>query len=313
MSFNWIDALLVLVILVSVWVGWRRGFILSFLDFVRWIGSLLAGLYFYRFVSPWLASFTGWTEVWADPAAFLLIVIIAGPVIQLIGNRLLRRIPKAVHERLINQILGLLPGLANGLMTAVIFSALLFSAPFSDSLTESVQNSFLANRLAVYTNELEAVLTPIFDPAIRETLNSRMIEPESNETVELPFKVENPRSRPELEAEMLDLINKERAANNLPPLKADPEMAEVARKHSADMFACGYFSHNTPEGKDPFERMREDKVQFRTAGENLALAPGLEIAHTGLMNSPGHRANILRPSFGRVGISVLDGGRRGLM
>ncbi|MDQ3129497.1 MAG: colicin V production protein, partial [Acidobacteriota bacterium] len=37
------------------------------------------------------------------------------------------------------------------------------------------------------------------------------------------------------------------------------------------------------------------------------------IAHTGLMNSPGHRANILQPNFGRVGIGVLDGGRRGLM
>jgi uncharacterized protein YkwD len=59
--------------------------------------------------------------------------------------------------------------------------------------------------------------------------------------------------------------------------------------------------------------MREDDVRFRTAGENLALAPSLQIAHTGLMNSPGHRANILRPQFGRVGIGILDGGRRGLM
>ena len=79
------------------------------------------------------------------------------------------------------------------------------------------------------------------------------------------------------------------------------------------MFARGYFSHYTPEDKDPFERMREANVKFRAAGENLALAPTLQIAHTGLMNSPGHRENILRPAFGRVGIGILDGGRRGLM
>jgi len=112
---------------------------------------------------------------------------------------------------------------------------------------------------------------------------------------------------------MLELINRERAANNLEPLEADPEMTEVARLHSADMFARSYFSHNTPEGKTPFERMRDQDVRYRTAGENLALAPTLQIAHTGLMNSPGHRANILQPRFGRVGIGILDGGRRGLM
>jgi uncharacterized protein YkwD len=59
--------------------------------------------------------------------------------------------------------------------------------------------------------------------------------------------------------------------------------------------------------------MREANVRFRIAGENLALAQTLQMAHTGLMNSPGHRANILRPQFGRVGIGIMDGGKRGLM
>ena len=171
-----------------------------------------------------------------------------------------------------------------------------------------------ANRLAGYTDELETALTPIFGEAIKQTLNRRIpTEPESNEIVSLPFKVENAPPRPDLEAEMLELVNQERAANGLAPLEADPELTEVARRHSADMFARGYFSHYTPEGKDPFDRMRESNVSFRNAGENLALAPTLQIAHTGLMNSPGHRANILRPQFGRVGIGILNGGRRGLM
>jgi uncharacterized protein YkwD len=112
---------------------------------------------------------------------------------------------------------------------------------------------------------------------------------------------------------MLELVNRERAANGLEPLASDPEMTEVARRHSADMFERGYFSHNTPENKTPFDRMRAADVRFRTAGENLALAPTLSIAHTGLMNSPGHRANILEPRYGRLGIGILDGGRRGLM
>jgi uncharacterized protein YkwD len=59
--------------------------------------------------------------------------------------------------------------------------------------------------------------------------------------------------------------------------------------------------------------MRAKKVKFLTAGENLSLARTLIMAHEGLMNSPGHRANILQPAFGRVGIGILDGGIYGIM
>ena len=79
------------------------------------------------------------------------------------------------------------------------------------------------------------------------------------------------------------------------------------------MFQQGYFSHVSPGGKGPFDRMRNDGVQFTNAGENIALAPTLDIAHSGLMHSPGHRANILRPEFGRLGIGIVDGGKYGLM
>ena len=112
---------------------------------------------------------------------------------------------------------------------------------------------------------------------------------------------------------MLELVNSERTAAGLQPLAADPELTEVARQHSADMFKRGYFAHVTPENRSPFDRIREADVRFLTAGENLALAPTVQLAHNGLMNSPGHRANILPSSFGRVGIGIMDGGMHGLM
>lgn len=314
MNFNYIDALLVLIILFNAFVGWRRGFVLGLIDLTRWIAGLLAALYFYQPVSRWLESLAGWEEVWSQPSAFILIVIAAGLVIQILGNYLLGRMPRDVHKSRINQFLGILPGFVSGLITAAFVSALLFSMPFSDGFQENLRESRTANRLAAYTDELETALTPIFGEAIKQTLNRRIpAGTEANEIVSLPFKVENARQRPELEAEMLQLINRERIANGLAPLQADPELTEVARRHSADMFARGYFSHYTPERKSPFDRISESNLSFRTAGENLALAPTLQIAHNGLMNSPGHRANILRAQFGRIGIGILDGGRRGLM
>jgi uncharacterized protein YkwD len=236
--------------------------------------------------------------------------------VHLLGQLLTRRFEHDVHERPANQLLGILPGLANGLITAVIVAALLLALPLREGLRERIRESRLVNRLGVYAERLETTLHPVFGEAasqIAETLNLLTVEPHSDERVELPFKVVSSRPRPELEARMLELVNRERIAAGLRPLAPDPELREVARAHSSDMLARGYFAHNTPEGLDPFDRMRSSNVRFQTAGENLALAPTLQLAHTGLMNSPGHRANILQREFGRVGIGIMDGGTRGLM
>ena len=313
MSFNFIDILLIFFILLSVLYGWHRGFILSLLDLLRWIGSVLAGLHFYQPLARRLGLINDWTEVWNQPLAFVLIVAAVSILFQIVAYALLRRLPGDIHKRSVNRLLGTLPGFVNGLILAAILSSMLFSMPFSDGLQEKTRESATANYLAGYTEELETALSSIFGDAVQQTLNRRTIHPESNERVELPFKVSETRPRPEIEAQMLELVNRERLAAGLKPLEADPELTEVARRHSADMFARGYFSHNTPENLSPFDRIRAADVRFLTAGENLALAPTVEIAHTGLMNSPGHRANILRPQFGRVGIGVIDGGRRGLM
>jgi uncharacterized protein YkwD/uncharacterized membrane protein required for colicin V production len=314
MAISWIDLLLILIIALSMASGWHRGFILSSLDLARWIISWVAALLFYKPVADWLGHITDWTETWRMPAAFLIILLTVGILFQMGGRAILRRIEKEYHQHKINRWLGLVPGVVTGFVMAALISALLFSLPISDGFSRSVQESTLANRFASYTDDLESVLSPIFEPAVRRGLNRfTTIQPGSDAFVELPFKVENTKPLPVLEAEMLEMVNKERIAHGLKPVEADPEMTEVARRHSADMFARGYFSHYTPERKDPFDRMRDMDVRFRAAGENLALAPTLEIAHTGLMNSPGHRANILQPRFGRLGIGIMDGGRRGLM
>jgi uncharacterized protein YkwD len=313
MAINYIDALLVVVVLLSAAAGWRRGFILGVLDLLRWAGGLLLGLRFYQPFARWLAPRVSWDAAWTPPVAFLLTAVAAGALIQIVGSLLLRRVRDNVHERRTNRALGVLPGFANGLIAAAIFASLLLAAPLPERLQTDARASVVANRLAAPTERLESALAPVFDEAIRRTLTQLTIKPESGETVHLDYTVANPRPRPDLEAQMLELVNRERAAAGLRPLAPDAEMTEVARKHSTDMFARGYFAHVNPEGRSPFDRMDKAGVKFKTAGENLALAPTLQIAHTGLMNSPGHRANILQPAFGRLGIGIMDGGRRGLM
>jgi uncharacterized protein YkwD len=315
MSLNFIDLLLVLILLLSVWYGWHRGLLLGLLDLVRWIGSLLVGLRYYQPVGQWLGPRLGLPEVWWPPIAFLSLSILTSVLIHLLGYMLLRRLSPDIHRRRLNRALGTLPGFVNGVITAAIVAPLLLALPLPDALRNPARESVVTNQLAVLTEQLETAFRPIFDEPVRQSLNLLTVrpEPESGETLHLPYTVADPKPRPDLEEQMLDLVNRERAKAGLKPLAADPELREVARLHSLDMFRRGYFSHYTPEGRSPFDRMSEAHVSFRAAGENLALAPTLMVAHNGLMNSPGHRANILRAQFGRVGIGILDGGLRGLM
>ena len=314
MAINPIDILLVIVILLSVLNGYRRGFVHGVLDLAGWVLSLIAGLRYSQPLAQWLGPrIDAWSEVWDQPIAFVLIAIFVGVLVHAIGYALLRRLPEDINERQSNQVFGVIPGFVNGLIIVAILSALLLAIPLSEGLSERTRDSALVNRLSVYAERLESQLRPVFGEAIARTMNLLTIRPDSDEKVTLPFKVENPRPRPDLEKQMLDLVNQERQAAGLNMLAPDPELTQVARQHSTDMFARGYFAHDTPEGLSPFDRMNKAGVRFLTAGENLALAPTLPLAHTGLMNSPGHRANILRPQFGRVGIGVMDGGMRGLM
>lgn len=113
------------------------------------------------------------------------------------------------------------------------------------------------------------------------------------------------------EQQMLNLVNAERAKNGLAPLKINMNVVKVARVKAQDMISNKYFSHNSPTYGSPFDMMKHFGITYRTAGENLAGAPTVNSAHTNLMNSSGHRANILNGNFKEVGIGIVDGGPYG--
>ncbi|KYZ76697.1 serine protease [Anaerosporomusa subterranea] len=108
------------------------------------------------------------------------------------------------------------------------------------------------------------------------------------------------------EQQALTLLNNDRAKNGLPALKSNSQLTRVAESHAKDMIARGYFAHNTPEGKTPFQRMQEAGITYSTAGENLAINSSVAAAETAFMNSSGHRANILNSSYTDVGVGVVQ-------
>ncbi|WLD94162.1 CAP domain-containing protein [Alkalihalobacillus sp. AL-G] len=115
------------------------------------------------------------------------------------------------------------------------------------------------------------------------------------------------------EQQMVDLVNKARQQAGLAPLKVDPELTKVARLKAKDMIQNNYFSHNSPTYGSPFDMMNQFGIEYRTAGENIAGNSSVQGAHTSLMNSDGHRKNILGSQYTEVGIGIVDGGQYGKM
>jgi len=290
---NFIDIVLGLALGLSLLNGYQTGFILGILNLVRWVGSLLIGIRFYPYVADWLRRVAGWENSWVLPLAFVLTTLLASIVLFLISNEILKKVSPGTHNRRSNHLFGLVPGALNGVVNVAIVAVLLLAIPLPENLEGQVHNSKLTDYFASYTETAENALAPILEKATRRTLNNLTVEPESNQFIKLPFKINRYKPWPDLEAEMLQFVNKERQEQGLRPLAMDTALTRVARMHAADMFRRGYFSHYTPEGKDPFNCIRAARIHFLAAGENLALAPTLGMAHTGLTNSLGHRANIL--------------------
>jgi uncharacterized YkwD family protein len=115
------------------------------------------------------------------------------------------------------------------------------------------------------------------------------------------------------EQQMLNLVNQERQKNGLSPLKANMQLVKMARAKAKDMIDNNYFSHQSPTYGSPFDMMKTFGITYQTAGENIAGNQTVSAAHTALMNSAGHRANILNGSFTQVGIGIVDGGPYGKM
>ena len=115
------------------------------------------------------------------------------------------------------------------------------------------------------------------------------------------------------ERKMLSLVNKERTQRGLEPLEVDMRLVRLARKKSRDMIQNNYFSHRSPTYGLPFDMLRNAGIRYRTAGENLAGNSTVTRAHTALMNSTGHRRNILKSDYTKIGIGIIDGGPYGKM
>jgi uncharacterized protein YkwD len=142
-------------------------------------------------------------------------------------------------------------------------------------------------------------------------------EPPTTLKVELdPSETELDGTDTAAEDRLIALVNQDRQRHGLSPLHVDARLADVARKHSHDMRETGVVAHISPTTGSAADRVRTGGIRSSLVLENVARAYGVVEAEEGLMNSPGHRANILSRDATQMGIGVAQGavvaGRREL-
>lgn len=104
---------------------------------------------------------------------------------------------------------------------------------------------------------------------------------------------------------LFELVNAERKVQGVPILQNSSKVSSVAKKHSADMGKNNYFNHDNLKGESPFDRLAIGGIQFRNAGENIAMGyTNPYFAHEALMNSLGHRKNIVSTAYTQLGVGA---------
>ena len=311
---NAVDIVILTVVGTLAVLGLRRGFLLGALDLVGIAGGLLvAALYYHRLIDPLVAR--GIPQGTAAIIAFAGLNVAALVAVSFVTNvalRPLRRLPWPWLLRWGDGLFGVVPGVVKGLAIAAVVIIPLAFLQRPLVLSDEIRSSRFGGRL------VEVGLDGLYAAVERYDLDladfAVITARPADDGIQLPFTVTSGLTiDPAAEAELLRLVNAERAQAGLDPVTLDPELAAIGREHSEEMFRLGYFAHTSPVEGDPGARLEAADVLYLVSGENLAFAPTVEIAHAGLMNSPGHRANILNPAFTRLGVGVVRSERRGLM
>jgi uncharacterized protein YkwD len=319
MGVNFIDFVVFAFFVYFLWQGYHTGFIGGILNIISTAISFVAAILFYPQVGTFLVGRFDFSENLGFVLAFFLILIGVEIITSLIFHyfySLLTPFYKKIAKVItIDRILGVFPSVLVGLFLVSLFLLLPLFLPVKESFREPIAESFwgrsVLSKFLSYQPQIESLLSRLPYKNLAYLITP---QPGSKDSVELdvPKEIELV-PEPTAEKEMFDLVNKERSANGLKLVVWDDDLRDVARKHCLDMFSRGYFSHYNPEGESPFDRMDEDAIEYKAAGENLAYAPNVSVAHQGLMNSEGHRANILKEEFGTLGVGVIDGGIHGQM
>ena len=309
---NWIDLAIIFSLIFFALQGLGRSFILEVLDFTSFFIAFFLSFSLYNYPARFFENQFKIVHGLSLVLGFMVTWFLSESIFFILAKLIIPKLPKIrIWKKL--AYLTFIPAFLRGLILISLFLVLIATFPVNPNLKKEVLDSKIATQILKNAYGLEAPLKKVFGGFSNDSLTFLTIEPKANEKIDLGFQINEKNIDEISEKEMFNLVNKERSVRGIKTLVSDEKLQKIARGHSNDMLERGYFSHYSPEGLTVADRAVKMGVDFLIVGENLAFAPSLESAHNGLMNSKGHRENILSTDYGKIGIGVMDGGVYGKM
>lgn len=297
-------------LIIAGLVGCIVGYTTGMIKLLSFITSVIIATGSALFITPYAVSFLQ-DHFILDKDWAIFILLLAGITICFIAYRLVQQLLEYFFrgkQSKLRRTGGILLG---GCTALLLFTAGVYTLK-EQLVPEQVLSALRLSLMDDIKNEYEAAQENFF-PGTNHTQVMAAPSSGAGEKAVSVFGTGDFRADDRLENQMLLLLNDDRTEKGLHPLYIDTALVWAARLHAADMLRRGYFAHDTPEGINPFQRLKQLNIHYRVAGENLAKAATVIAAYRALMQSPGHRANMMNPAFRKVGIGVQDAGTRGVM
>lgn len=315
MSINWIDWVIIALCLYQGYRGWETGFFSLATSLISFIFALWIAVTYQAPVSLFLTEKFGVSSSWSVVLAYITIAFGIQIITEhMLGLALLKMPKRIVHSKVSNWV-GAAVSALNGVVLVTFFLLIILALPLRGTVKKDIRESKIGSVLTKFVQIHGGPLQSAVEEAGLQAVKFFTVAPRSKENISLNVSPKSSDLHIDTAAEthMLTLVNAERAKVGAPALKMDAKIVAVARAHSRDMFMRRYFSHYTPEGTDAGDRLTYGGVMYTVAGENLAYSPDVETAHTGLMNSPEHKKNLLDPQFAHIGIGIIATDSFGIM
>ncbi len=315
---NWIDLAIIIYLFIVLISGLKRGLLPIVTDFFCFALAFVLTVFSCQYAAIFLIENFGISSAFAPLVAFFIVFFIFKVILSLAVYHFFSETKffSKINKSFFNHLLGAAMTLAYGGLVVFVVLSLVFSlslpAFIDDYFYDSRAGSFVASDPLKLNRKLESIFNNVLKETLKK-LNFLTVETGSNEVRGLNFKAENLKFSQSDEKRMLELINQERRKRGLVELVSDESIKKVARDYALYMFRNSYVAHRDLEGRTPSERLRDAGIEYYFSGENIALSKNVDSAHRGLMNSPGHRKNILWPFFRKVGIGAVDAGEYGVM
>lgn len=305
-----IDFALGVLATLAVLRGWRRGVWRELVSLLLLVAVALAAFRLAPAVGSVLES---WAGVSALAGRFLAgVALFAGlmmAAVWFVG----RAFAPAEASTRGDQVGG---AVAAGVWVVALASLMFYfltALPLDDAADEALAGSRMVELLTGEESVAGRLVNAAAGDRVLEALvnldllvGDRQVVVEGDEAVAIPAS--DDLSVGEREAtEVFDLLNVARVEAGVEPLAFSEALAEVASAHAREMYEDGYFSHRSPQTGTVADRVAAVSIPYSIVGENLALAPTAATVHDGLLDSPGHRANMLEPRYRRVGVGAVIG------